>query len=100
MISTCRGMACRALHKLSTLLNLDDAVVLETFPNRMIAEMAAGLLESEGIEALVMADDAGGAYPMLQFIRGVRLLVAPEDRYRAREILAAMAQGVEPENQP
>ena len=81
-------------------MNLDDAVVLETFPNRMIAEMAAGLLASEGIEALVMADDAGGAYPMLQFIRGVRLLVAPEDRYRAREILAAMAQGAEPENQP
>jgi hypothetical protein len=81
-------------------LNLDDAVVLETFPNRMIAEMAAGLLASEGIEALVLADDAGGAYPMLQFIRGVRLLVAPEDRYRAREILAAMAQGAEPENQP
>jgi len=76
-------------------LNLDDAVVLETFPNRMIAEMAAGLLASEGIEALVMADDAGGAYPMLQFIRGVRLLVAPEDRYRAREILAAMAQAPE-----
>ena len=73
-------------------MNLDDAVVLETFPNRMIAEMAAGLLASEGIEALVMADDAGGAYPMLQFIRGVRLLVAPEDRYRAREILAAMAE--------
>ena len=81
-------------------MNLDDAVVLETFPNRMIAEMAAGLLESEGIEALVMADDAGGAYPMLQFIRGVRLLVAPEDEAIAREILAAMAQGAEPENQP
>ena len=81
-------------------LNLDDAVVLETFPNRIAAEMAAGVLASEGIEALVMADDAGGAYPMLQFIRGVRLLVAPEDRYRAREILAAMAQGAEPENQP
>jgi hypothetical protein len=73
-------------------LNLDDAVVLETFPNRIAAEMAAGLLASEGIEALVMADDAGGAYPMLQFIRGVRLLVAPEDQYRAREILAAMAE--------
>jgi hypothetical protein len=81
-------------------MNLDDAVVLETFPNRIAAEMAAGLLESEGIEAMVLADDAGGAYPMLQFIRGVRLLVAPEDQYRAREILAAMAEEVKPENQP
>ena len=61
-------------------MNLDDAVVLETFPNRIAAEMAAGVLESEGIECMVLADDAGGAYPMLQFVRGVRVLVAPEDR--------------------
>jgi hypothetical protein len=81
-------------------LNLDDAVVLETFPNRMMAEMAAGVLESEGIEVMVMADDAGGAYPMLQFIRGVRLLVAPEDQYRAREILTAMAEPPETEDSP
>ena len=54
--------------------------------------MAAGLLESEGIEAMVMADDAGGTYPMLQFIRGVRLMVFKEDEARAKEILAAMAE--------
>jgi hypothetical protein len=74
-------------------LNFDDAVVLETFYNRIEAEMAAGLLESEGIESMIMADDAGGTYPMLQFIRGVKLLVAPEDEAQAREILAAMATG-------
>jgi len=73
-------------------LNLNDAIVLETFSNRIEAEMAAGLLEAEGIEAMVRADDAGGAYPMLQFVRGVRLMVAQEDEARAREILAAMAQ--------
>jgi hypothetical protein len=44
----------------------------------------------------VMADDAGGAYPMLQFLRGVRVLVAPADRHRAREILAAMEAEGEP----
>jgi hypothetical protein len=76
-------------------LNLDDAVVLETFPNRIEAEMAAGLLESEGVPAMVMADDAGGAYPSLQFVRGVRLMVAAEDAYRAREILKAMEEGGE-----
>jgi hypothetical protein len=74
-------------------LDLDDAVVLETFYNRIEAEIAAGLLESEGIETMVMADDAGGTYPMLQFIRGVKLMVAPEDKARAREILDAMAEG-------
>ena len=77
-------------------MNLDDAVVLETFSSRIEAEMAAGLLESEGVPALVLADDAGGAYPSLQFVRGVRLLVAAEDQYRAREILKDMAEPVEP----
>ena len=74
-------------------MNFDHAIVLETFSNRIEAEMAAGLLESEGIEAWVRADDAGGAYPMLQFVRGVRLMVAQEDEARAKEILAAMAAG-------
>ena len=74
-------------------MDFDDAVVLETFPNRMEAEMAQGILEAEGIEAMVMADDAGGAYPMLQFIRGVKLMVAPEDKARAQEIMAAMEDG-------
>ena len=73
-------------------MNLDDAIILETFSNRIEAEMAV-LLESEGIEAMVMADDAGGTYPMLQFIRGVRLMVFKEDEARAKEILAAMAAG-------
>ncbi len=81
-------------------MNLDDAVVLQTFPSRLEAEMAAGLLESEGIEAMVMADDAGGAYPSLQFVRGVRLMVAAEDQYRAREILKDMAEPVEPPEEP
>ena len=58
----------------------------------MEAEMAAGLLEAEGIDTLIMADDAGGAYPMLQFVRGVRLLVFREDEARAREILAAVPE--------
>jgi hypothetical protein len=74
-------------------VNFDDAVVLETFSSRIEAEMAQGILEGEGIEAVVMADDAGGTYPMLQFIRGVKLLVAAEDEARAQEILAAMADG-------
>jgi hypothetical protein len=50
-------------------LNLDDAIVLETFPSRIEAELCAGLLESEGVEAMVMADDAGGACHMFQRCR-------------------------------
>ena len=78
-------------------MNLDDAIVLETFFSRIEAEMAAGLLESEGVEAMVLADDAGGAYPSLQFVRGVRLMVAAEDAYRARMILKDMEEAGEPE---
>ena len=81
-------------------MNLDDAIVLETFPNRIEAEMAAGLLESEGVQAMVLADDAGGAYPSLQFVRGVRLMVYREDEARAREILKDMAEPVKPPEEP
>ncbi len=77
-------------------MNLDDAVVLETFASRIEAELAAGLLESEGIPTLIVADDASSALPPLQFTRGVRLLVAAEDRYRAREILRDMAEPIQP----
>jgi hypothetical protein len=66
----------------------DEAVVLEKFTSRLEAEMAAGLLEAEGIQAFVSADDAGGTYPPLQYLGGVRLIVFMEDEPRAREILA------------
>ena len=74
-------------------MNFDDAVVLETFSSRIEAEMAQGILEGEGIETVIMADDAGGTYPMFQFIRGVKLMVDAADEARAKEILAAMADG-------
>ncbi len=84
-------------HKKVIKLNLDDAIILETFPNRIEAEIVAGLLESEGVEAMVLADDAGGAYPSLQLYHGVRLLVYREDEARAREILRDMEAAKQPE---
>jgi hypothetical protein len=74
-------------------MNFDDAVVLQIFYNRIEAEMAQGILESEGIETVIMADDAGGTYPMLQFLRGVKLMVAAEEKARAPQILAALEDG-------
>jgi predicted Fe-Mo cluster-binding NifX family protein len=67
-----------------------DRVTVATFPNRVVADMAAGFLEGEGIEVWVAADDAGGAYPVLQSLQGVRLLVPAEEADRAREILEAL----------
>ena len=70
----------------------DDIVEVENFSTRMEAEMAAGVLEAEGVYTLVSADDAGGGYPSLQYLRGVRLMVLPEDEKRARQILADWRQ--------
>lgn len=67
----------------------DEAVIIQVFPSRLLAEMAAQLLAQEGIDCLILADDAGGAYPPLQAIRGVRLLVDAADAFRARQILEA-----------
>ncbi len=39
-----------SLVKFRTNLNLDDAIVLETFLSRLVAYMAVGLLKSEEIE--------------------------------------------------
>ena len=74
-------------------MNFDDAIVLATFPNYVAAELTAGLLKSEGVEARVVYDDGGGMYPALRLTQGVRVMVYREDEARAREILAAMAAG-------
>lgn len=64
-----------------------DSVLVAHFATRPEAEMAAELLRSEGIESLVSRDDAGGAYPVLDLVPGVRLRVTPENEARARELL-------------
>jgi hypothetical protein len=55
----------------------------------MEAELIAGLLRSNGVDAAVSADDAGGQEPQLQ-LQGVRVLVASTDEAAARELLAAV----------
>ena len=61
-------------------------VVLQTFPNRIEADMAEGALRASEIDAMVSADDAGGVEPGL-WMQGIRLLVWQEDADRAREVL-------------
>jgi hypothetical protein len=57
--------------------------------SRVAAELIAGLLRSNGLTAVVSADDAGGLEPPLQ-IQGVRVLVTPSDEALARQVLAAV----------
>jgi hypothetical protein len=55
--------------------------------SRTEAELIVGLLRSNGLRAVVSADDAGGQEPQLQ-LEGVRVLVAPADEISARRLLA------------
>ncbi len=68
-------------------MNTDDAVRVATFPNEYEADLAVSWLEAEGIASVVVADDAGGAFPNLQAMRGVKVLVTPDNEARARDIL-------------
>jgi hypothetical protein len=60
------------------------------------AELIAGLLHSNGLDAAVSADDAGGQEPQLQ-LQGVRVLVARSDEAAARQVLAEAESNAEAE---
>ncbi|HEV2377292.1 MAG TPA: hypothetical protein VGS19_34650 [Streptosporangiaceae bacterium] len=72
----------------------DDAptVPVAVVGSRVAAELAAGMLRTNGVPAVVSADDAGGQQPPLA-AGGVRVLVAPVDEALARHILAAADAG-------
>jgi hypothetical protein len=55
--------------------------------SRTEAELIVGMLRSNGLRAVVSADDAGGVEPQLQ-LQGVRVLVAPSDEAAARQLIA------------
>jgi len=55
--------------------------------SRVEAELIVGMLRSNGVRAIVSADDAGGQQPPLQ-IGGVRVLVPRSDEAPARQLLA------------
>ena len=55
--------------------------------SRTEAELIVGLLESNGVRAFLLADDAGGQEPQWQLSGGVRVLVASSDEAEARQVL-------------
>jgi hypothetical protein len=79
-----------AFSKDKDVTNPDKTVVLRTYTNEAVANIAASRLRSEGIEVHLQKDDCGGAYPSLQMSRGVRLFVHPEDLDEAEKILSEM----------
>ena len=67
---------------------MPEIVCIKVFNNRLEAELERNLLESQGISAMVSADDAGGMRPdLLWGMAGARLLVRKEDEEEALQIL-------------
>lgn len=66
-------------------------VTVVTFTTRVEAEVAKGFLESNGINASVVADDLGGTYPypFQPTVIGVKLQVAKEDLKKAALLLSS-----------
>lgn len=65
----------------------DRLVVLAEFDQRHKAEAARDFLEREGIESVIEADDAGGAYAGMGLSNPVRLLVREAEREEATSVL-------------
>lgn len=57
------------------------------FPTRNDAELAQSALAAAGIQSVIEADDAGGAYPF-DLTGGARLLVDEADATTAASVLA------------
>ena len=77
----------------------DETVVAATFASRYEAEFARETLHAAGIDAILLADDAGGAYAGLSFTGQARLLVHSSDVVRARALLGEAASIPDPEGQ-
>ena len=62
------------------------------FEMRYEAEMARGLLQEQGIESMISADDCGGQLMGLTSLRkgGVKLLIREEDEEKAVETLQVL----------
>ncbi|MCK4916678.1 MAG: DUF2007 domain-containing protein [Candidatus Omnitrophica bacterium] len=66
---------------------MEKLVVVKNFLNKYDAELAKRLLISNGIAAVVSADDLGGHRPHLTYgMGGVRLLVREKDLLKANAL--------------
>lgn len=68
----------------------DSLVTVATFLNPTNAHIAKGLLEEEGLDAVILDENMGNILPGLLMISegGIPLQVREEDAERAKEILA------------
>jgi hypothetical protein len=80
------GWFRRLLH-LGPAPELEGSAVAGYASSRVDAELMAGYLRSQGIKAIVAADDEGGLSPALQTGQRVRVLVPPHHHAAARALL-------------
>ena len=72
---------------------MSDLVTAGNYFDRISAEIAKGILDMEGIDSYVRADDGGGMRPsLLTGAGGAWLIVRAEDAGRAAELLQAAPQ--------
>nr|WP_221377562.1 hypothetical protein [Actinoplanes polyasparticus] len=65
-----------------------EGVTVAVVGSQIEADLAVGLLRSNGLRAVAIADDAGGLDPALAVTDGVQVQVNPEDEAAARQLLA------------
>jgi hypothetical protein len=65
----------------------EDRVVARTYCYRHETEIGRAMLEANGVDAIIVADDFGGMQPALSVNNGVRLLVKREDVDAAKKLL-------------
>ncbi|HEV2224844.1 MAG TPA: hypothetical protein VGS15_06965 [Candidatus Acidoferrales bacterium] len=65
----------------------EDLVVARTYSYRHEAEIGRTMLEANGVDAMIVADDFGGMQPAVGADTGVKLLVKREDEDAAKKLL-------------
>ena len=72
---------------------MSELVSVGNYSDRFSAEIAQSLLDTEGIDSYIRADDAGGMRPFqLAGAGGVWLIVGEQNAARASELLQAYTQ--------
>lgn len=74
---------------------MDDLATVAVYSTRSDAEIVRARLVSDGIGAIVVADDEGGLNPGFYSNYGVRVVVGAAELSRAREVLGLEAMIVE-----
>ena len=71
-------------------------VVVQSFGNRLEAELAKGVLEEAGIQAIIQGDTAGRMREHLAWSgAGFKILVREDDAAKARDVLSSPVEGDE-----